>query len=674
MNASSTLSLPAGAGADDREVLRRELARRLAKQEMASSLFAFLGYGPQAYMAKGAVPDAMLLIWLVTLVVAEMFSATTCYFLKRSLDNPVRRQRLTSLLMVCVGISGSIWGSVILMPGLHDNPTTGALQATAIGIVAIASTQAMATHPGCLAMYTLGILWPTVVSGFADGGLPVAFGVAAIGLYLMCQVYGLTTRKLVVEAIQAEQAIRKGKEAAEAANRAKSVFLSNMSHELRTPLNAILGYAQLLSRQDGLTAQQRRQINVMHASGEHLLTLIGDILDLSKIEAQKLSLALAPMSPMALFEQVVDITRPRALQKGLDLRLELGTPFPAWVRGDESRLRQVLLNLLANAIKFTPSGSVVLRASYGAGHGQTLVCEVTDTGIGIPHDQLDAIFEPFTQLTPDAQGREGVGLGLPISRSLVSLMGGTLSVSSVPGEGSTFRLAVALPETPAHRPSGTTDDRNISGYLGVRRHILVVDDNPVNAVLLQDILTPLGFDVRIASGGQEALQLAQATRPDLILLDLVMPQWDGVATLQALRADTQLSAVPVIGLSASNADGDRKQAFVDACNAFLKKPVQLGELLPTLQRLLHLTWQRTADDAPSTATTTATLQPAALAAQSTAWRAALTEAALSLDGEKMHGLIAQIASTNAALAAALSEMVDRFDYQAILDALEASRT
>jgi signal transduction histidine kinase/DNA-binding response OmpR family regulator len=673
MNTSSTPTLPANTGADDREVLRRELARRLAKQEMASALFAFLGYGPQAYMAKGAVPDALLFTWLVALVAAEMLSVSICFFLKRSLDNPVMRQRLTWLLMVCVGISGSIWGSVILMPGLHDNPTTGALQATAIGIVAIASTQAMATHPGCLAMYTLGILWPTVVSGLADGGLPVAFGVAAIGLFLMCQVYGLTTRKLVVEAIQAEQTIRKGKEAAEAANRAKSVFLSNMSHELRTPLNAILGYAQLLSRQGGLSAQQRRQINVMHASGEHLLTLIGDILDLSKIEAQKLRLALTPLSPVALLEQVVDITRPRAQQKGLDLRLEWQTPCPAWVRGDENRLRQVLLNLVGNAIKFTPSGSVVLRASYGADADQTLVCEVVDTGVGIPGDQLEAIFEPFTQLTPDAQGREGVGLGLPISRSLATLMGGSLSVSSAPGEGSTFRLAVALPETSLQQRRDTLDDRGISGYLGTRRQILVVDDNPVNAVLLQDILTPLGFDVRMASGGQEALRLALAAVPDLILLDLVMPQWDGLDTLQALRAQDSLKSVPVIGLSASNADGDRKQAFVDHSQAFLAKPVQLSELLPTLERLLNLVWQRTTEEGTPVAAP-APLQPAALAAQPAAWRAALTEAALSLDGDKMRELIAQISHADAPLAAALSEMVGRFDYQAILNALDADRT
>ena len=671
MEAHRSQGSSSGTFAEGREALRQELARRLAKQEMASSLFAFLGYGPQAYMAKGAVPDPLLFAWLAALVVAEMFSATICFFLQRVFDHPVKRRYLIGLLMVSVSISGSIWGSVILIPGLHDNPTTGALQATAIGIVAIASTQAMAAHPGCLAAFTLGILWPTVVSGFADGGLPLAFGVAAIGLFLMCQVYGLTTRKLVIDSINAEQTIRKAKESAETANQAKSVFLSNMSHELRTPLNAILGYAQLLSRQGGLNAQQQRQIGVMHASGEHLLTLIGDILDLSKIEAQKLALVEAPFSPVRLLEQVMDITRPRANQKGLELRLELATPLPAWVRGDESRLRQVLLNLLANAIKFTPSGHVVLRASYGMHNGQTLVCEVADTGIGIPDDKLEAIFEPFTQLAPDTQGREGVGLGLPISRSLATLMGGTLTVVSSLGQGSTFRLTAALPETMEHQPANAADQKNICGYLGERRRVLVVDDNPINAVLLQDILAPLGFETRTASSGQEALQMATASPPDLVLLDLVMPQWDGVQTAQALRADPRLKDVSIIGLSASNADKGRTQAFVDTCDAFLGKPVQLDELLQTIGQLLRLDWQWTEGAAPPRGAKT--LQPSVLALLPSGMRAALREAALSLDGELMAAVIARIEGVDVALAGSLSDLVNRFDYQTVLDALDQSR-
>lgn len=652
----------------DKEVLSRELARRLAKQELASGLFSFLGYGPQAYMARGAVPDPLLFTWLAAVFVTEMASAALCFVLQKALDQPARRRLLTRLLVATVGVSGSIWGSIILLPGLSDQPTTGALQQVAIGIVAIASTQALATHPGCLAAFTFGILWPTALSGLAQGGLPLPFGVAAIGLFLMCQVYGVTTRKLVVDSITAEHAIRRAKDAAETANRAKSVFLSNMSHELRTPLNAILGYAQLLSRQNGLSPQQQRQIGVMHASGQHLLTLIGDILDLSKIEAQKLTLALAPLSPVRVLEQVMDITRPRAQQKGLTLRLELDTAFPAWVRGDEGRLRQVLLNLLSNAVKFTPSGSVVLRASYGRDGASTLVCNVVDTGVGIPSDQLEAIFEPFTQLTPDVQGREGVGLGLSISRSLALLMGGSLTVTSQLGKGSLFRLTVPLTETAAQPPVNPADDRSICGYAGPRRSVLVVDDNPVNAVLLQDVLVPLGFETRIASDGQQAVQLAQAFPPALILLDLVMPQWDGVDTLGALRSTPGLADVPVIGLSASNADGERKQAFVDACAAFLPKPVQLGKLLPAIEQVLHLQWLHT--EAPPQTAPAVALAPLMLRALPPELRAALAQAALSLDAEQMAAVIRRIHSVDAPLAGALAALVGRFDYQAILDALD----
>lgn len=652
---------------ENRETVEKDLARRLGKQEMASGLFSFLGYGPQALFLKDVIRHDFLLTWLAVVVAAEMTNAAISFFLQKSFEHPARRRRLTGFLMVSQAISGSVWGSVILLPGLTDAPFTLALQLVAIGIVAIASTQALAAHRGCLAIFTFGMLASTILSGLFGTTVPLPFGIMAIGLLIMCQLYGWTTRKLMIDTIVAELNIRKAKDAAETANSAKSVFLSNMSHELRTPLNAILGYTQILSREDNMTGQQRRQLGVMHASGEHLLTLIGDILDLSKIEAQKMEITHAPFSLGKLLEQVIDITRPRAIQKGLGLHLESDPSLPPWVLGDEIRVRQVLLNLLANAVKFTPSGSVTLRARYSEHNGDTLVCEVEDTGIGMPEDKLEAIFEPFTQLVTDAQQGEGAGLGLAICRRLATLMGGNVTATSSPGLGSVFHFHALLPAALTSETATAPIHQKICGYLGPRQHVLVVDDNPINVMLLSDILVPLGFEVRTGSSGREAIRLAQESLPDLLFLDLVMPDQDGMETAHELRRHTELNAMRIVGVSATVTDGERKQAFAEACDAFLGKPVQLEVLLKTIGGLLSLEWQMA--DQPTPIQPAARLTPDMLATLPTDLRKDLGDAALGLDSERMAVLIPKIETIAPALAQTLSDLVERFDYQSIQNAL-----
>lgn len=651
----------------NRETVQKDLSRRLAKQEMASGLFSFLGYGPQAFLLKDVVQHDVLWVWLGVVIAAEMTNAAVCFFLQKSIDQPVRRQRLTWLLMITLLFSGTVWGSVILLPGVIDSQLTWSLQQVAIGIVALASTHALAAHPGCLAAFTLGILAPTALAGIFGAGIPLPFGIAAIGLFLMCQLYGLTTRKLVIESIAAELALRRAKEAAETANRAKSTFLSNMSHELRTPLNAILGYTQILSRQDNMTDNQQRQLGVMQASGEHLMTLIGDILDLSKIEAQKLEIINAPFALGKLLEQVIDIIRPRAQQKGLELRLEADASLPLWMVGDESRLRQILINLMANAVKFTQTGRVTLRAAYAANEGGTLCCEVADTGVGIPGDELEVIFQPFTQLARDAQGREGAGLGLPISRRLAGLMGGTLTVTSQVGRGSVFRLAIPLAATAPRAPATTLLEQAICGYLGERQNVLIVDDNPTNVALLADMLQPLGFAVRTATSGEEALRLALEAPPHLVLLDLVMPGLDGVETARELRRQSVLAGLRIIGVSATVTDSERRQAFAELCDAFVTKPVMLGALLEAIGRLLDLEWQTSGQLVPNTEG--ARLTAEMLAALPPELRTVLGDAALSLDGERIAALIPDIAAVDAGLARTLSGLVEHFDFQAILGAI-----
>lgn len=262
--------------------------------------------------------------------------------------------------------------------------------------------------------------------------------------------------------------LKKAKIAAETANHAKSEFLSNMSHELRTPLNAILGYAQILKHQENLTDLQRQQLAVMHSSGEHLLTLINDILDVGKIEAQQMDIEPVVYDLKSILNQVYTLTRLKAEQKGLDFQYQELSPLPSFVNGDERKLRQILLNLLSNAVKYTRRGSVIIRVSYDHKEDGVFICEVIDTGIGIPDDKLETIFEPFTQLACIGQMREGTGLGLNITRRLVELMQGSLTVESEIGRGSTFRLELVLPEVVGTEQTQENSSLSLTGTRYIR--------------------------------------------------------------------------------------------------------------------------------------------------------------------------------------------------------------
>lgn len=381
------------------------------------------------------------------------------------------------------------------------------------------------------------------------------------------------------------------KEQAESASRAKSDFLSSMSHELRTPLNAILGYAQILRLQNNLSAPQRQQVDIMRSSGEHLLMLINDILDVGRIEANRIELEDVPFDLPALMRQVFDLTRLQAEEKEILLSYQEHTPLPSYVRGDERKLRQILLNLLSNAVKYTRKGSVTMLVRYDRSAGGLFRCEVADTGIGIPSDKLEAIFEPFTQLARDRRGTEGTGLGLNITKRLLALMKGSIGVQSVPGEGSVFTMEVPLPLLSTAENGAEQRTDYIAGYKGTRKAVLLVDDNVHNIWLLVSLLEPLGFDLATAQNGEEALRRMEEQRPDMVLMDLVMPEMDGLKLVQEIRRDPMLASTVIIGTSATITGSTLKNAFMAACDDFVSKPIHIDQLLDKMGNHLDIQWE-----------------------------------------------------------------------------------
>lgn len=378
------------------------------------------------------------------------------------------------------------------------------------------------------------------------------------------------------------EAEREARRAAEAAHRAKCAFLANISHELRTPLNGILGYAQILERDKKLEERQLAGISVIRKSGEYLLALINDILELTRSEAGKVELYLTDLQFPSFLQGITDMVGVKAAQKGLRLVCDPAPGLPQAIRADEKRLRRALLNLLSNAVKFTESGQVTLRVRFAP--PARLGFEVEDTGIGIAADRLQAIFEPFEQAGDMRRRPAGTGLGLAISRQYVRLMGGDIRVESRPGQGSIFRFDVEAP--PVQAATAAASCVAVTGYAGQRRKILVVDDIAENRAVATDLLTPLGFEVIQAGNGREGVEAAQRLRPDLILMNVVMPDMDGLSATRALRRMAGFEEVPVIAMSASVGG----QSLAAGVNAFLPKPFDADKLLEQMARLLQLEW------------------------------------------------------------------------------------
>ena len=387
---------------------------------------------------------------------------------------------------------------------------------------------------------------------------------------------------------------------AERLARLRDRFFAQVNHELRTPLNAILGYTQILLRDRGqLTDRQTASLITIQESGEHLLTLIDDILDLSRAQESKLELFARDIALAAFLNGVANIVHVKADQKSLSFRYELPADLPVSVRADEKRLRQVLLNLLGNAVKFTDRGYIALRVqtvqmpgirtSPDLGTAVRLRFEIEDTGIGMSEEQLRKIFRPFEQVSDSLHREGGAGLGLVISQHLVRLMGGEIRVQSKPGEASLFSFELDLPVGEVSAPRAGPM-QVATGYRGARKTILIVDDVPQNRQMQMQALSELGFEVAQASNGEEGLEQAAHLRPDLILMDVMMPVMDGLEAIRRIRARPDLARLPVIAVSASSSAADETRSLAAGASAFIAKPIRIDALLQAIGEQLALSW------------------------------------------------------------------------------------
>ena len=485
-----------------------------------------------------------------------------------------------------------------------------------------------------------------------------------------------TNQELENRVEQRTAELAKAKVAAEVANEAKSTFLANMSHELRSPLNAILGFSQLMIRSQTLPPEHLENVGIITRSGDHLLTLINQVLDLSKIEAGRTTLNEKNFDLYRLLDDVEDMFQLKADDKHLQLLVERTPDVPRYIRTDEVKLRQVLINLLNNALKFTSEGGVSVRIGLKAGENssQSLITfEVEDTGEGIAPDELDNLFEAFVQTKTGKESQEGTGLGLPITRKFIQLMGGKITVTSQVGNGSIFKFDIQVSVVDASDIESKQLMRRVIALEPnqPRYRILIVDDKPLNRQLLIKLLNPLGFELKEASNGKEAIEVWDKYSPHLIWMDMRMPVMDGYEATKQIKSTTKGQATAVIALTASVLEEERAVVLSAGCDDFMRKPFREADIFEAMNKHIGVRYvyeDPTQSDLLITesAQQKNVLTVAALASLPEEWAAQLQQALPQGDLDLIAKMIEQIRTQNAPLASAIKSCVDNFEYDKIL--------